>query len=139
MTNATLETKIWEALRAKVNQVSTTLNLPVVFPNVITLPTKSGYILVNDQPNNNVRPYMGSNSQHIYTGILQLDLMMSLGQDTSYVKQVAGQIVALFPEDTPMVFDGAVVRVTKAGDIKGGYRDDTMWRTPILIYWRCVG
>lgn len=134
------EAKIRQALVDHMAQVGLTLNLPVSWPSDNFDPDVTGnFLIFSYVPNISERPYMGTEEEHIYNGIVQIDVMSPLGRlYADHAMQIASQVVALFPEDAPMRYDDVTVMVTKRGDIVQGYRDFGMWRTPISIRWQCL-
>lgn len=139
MATPTRETKIWEALRLHVVGVGATVGLPVSYPMENYAPNVTEpFLLCSYLPNISERPYMGTESLHLYNGIIQIDVMLPLnGLTLPYAMRLAGEVVLLFPEDAPMRFQDITVRVTKRGDVAQGYRDGAMWRTPVTIRWQC--
>lgn len=140
MADATLETKIWEALRLRVVEVGSALGLPVSYPAENFSPdVKNGFLITSYVPNISQRIAIGNDEQHAYNGILQIDVMMPLRVHVmSQAMQKCGDVVAMFPESLKMRFEDITVQPTKRGDVAQGYRDNGMWRTPVSIRWQCV-
>lgn len=139
--SVTVETAIWQALNARVQSMSLTPSVPVVFPKQDA--PDSRHIIVSWMPNRNQRRAVGSNSAHIRPGILQLSLMSPIpGQAVEVETEIAGQIAAHFPADLRMSFGGVTVRVTqapdvatafRASDVGGSNRDGKFWHTPVSV------
>lgn len=141
MSTATLETKIYEAIKARVSHVGTVLGMKVAYPAENFEPdTKNGFLIFNNMPNISERPSIANDENHYYNGIAQIDIMLPVGLHVnSRSVQLAGLIIDEFPESIRMEFEGITVRVTKRGDYAAGYRDGNMWRVPVSIRWLCIG
>lgn len=150
---ATVETAIWQAVKARVQSLPAPVNYPSMpgrcdWPlEVFTKPQAGAvpvsYLEVRHLPNTSVRRFIGSNDPHERMGILQLSLMWpvsDVGQGKTHpdvLTQMAGLIAAHFPTDLRMVFQDVTVRVEKAADVAQPYRDEAYWRVPTSIRWRC--
>lgn len=144
----TVETKIAQAIQGRV------ASLPIPFVVLWTddapaaLPASGGqpepYIEAHDEPNRTVRHFIGSSDPHQRPGLLLLTLCWPLSKVGSgsgkthrdAIREYAGQIGAHFPVDQPMDFDGVRVRVTKAPDVLGAYRDDAYLRTQVRVSYQ---
>lgn len=146
--SATTETKIWQALKARVQTLSSglTINWPM---EPFTPPVSGGkpvpYVECRHLPNANVRRFIGSNDPMERMGILQLTLCWPASEigtasgktHPDVLVQHAGEIAAHFPTDLAMDFQGIRVRVERAPDVTQPYRDDAYWRCPVSVRWRC--
>lgn len=144
----TIETSIWQALRARVQTLpgGLAINWPM---EPFTPPTASGkplpYIECRNMPNAVNRLFIGSNEPHERPGILQLTLCWPVSEvgtgsgktHPDVLVQRSGEIAAHFPTDHAMEFQGVRVRVERAPDVSQPYRDDAYWRCPTSVRWRC--
>lgn len=143
----TVETAIWQALRAR---VATLTGFAVNWPLEPFTPPASGgkplpYVECRHLPNANVRRFIGSSDPHERMGILQLTLCWpasEVGTGSGKVHpdvliQQAGEIAAHFPTDLPLDFEGIRVRVERAPDVAQPMRDDAFWRVPVTVRYTC--
>ncbi len=144
-----VETKISQAIQARVS------SLPLSYPILWTddepaaLPTSGGqpapYIEAHHEPNRTVRLLIKADAPHERPGLLLLTLCwpiakMGSGPGKTHrnaVREQAGKIAAHFRADLRMIFDSVSVRVTKAPDVLGAYRDDAYLRTQVRIAYVC--
>jgi hypothetical protein len=149
MTTPTIETKISQAIQARVATC-----LPA-YPKIWTdgepasLPTAGGqpapYVECHFEPNRTVRRFIGSNDPHERPGLLLLTLCWPLtkvgtGSGKTHkdaIREIAGQIASHFQADLPMDFEGVRVRVTAAPSVLGAYRDDAYLRTQVRVTYTC--
>lgn len=146
----TVETAIWQALRARVatltgfaaNQINWPL-MPFEKPSAGGRPLP--YLECRHMPNAIVRRFIGPSDPQERPGILQLtlcwpasDVGTGSGQTHSDVLiQRAGEIAAHWPTDLPLDFQGVRVRVERAPDVAQPYRDDAYWRVPVSVRYTC--
>lgn len=145
MASATVETKIWLALKAHIELLPTS----IVPQNAIALPATEfskpvdangtlPYVQVRHLPNANQR-IMINRGKCRRTGILQLDYAhpLHLKFTNEQLTQQAGLIAEHFPQDEPMKFDDLAVRVERAPDVGRGAEDSGYWRIPVSIRYDC--
>lgn len=136
------ETKIWEALKARVKAMLG--GYPLAWPTEdFDSPSDASapwaYIEVAHLVNDNSRIMIGSDDPHDRSGILQLSLMWPIANKTtnSQLVELAGQIAAFFPTDLSMSFQDVVVRVERAPDVAQAFREEAYWQVPVRVRWRC--
>lgn len=143
----TVETKITQAIQARVASIP--LSFPVMWTDdaVTALPNEAGepvpYIEAHHEPNRTVRVLIDSDGAHQRPGILLLTLCWPIAKvgtgsgktHRNAIRENAGKIAEHFAPGTPMIFEGVKVRVTKASDVLGAYRDDSYLRTQIRVLW----
>lgn len=137
---ASIETKIWQALKAR---VSTLTGYTSAWPMDPFEPGQLPYVEVAHLPNRNDRMLIGSKGRMHRPGILQLTLCWPVAQVGAGLGKVhpdvliqrAGEIAAHFTTDLCMPFQGVSVRVTKAPDVAQPIRDDAYWRVPVSIFY----
>jgi hypothetical protein len=131
---ATIETQIWMAVKARIQTLSLSPAVPVVYPKQ-DVPV-SRHIRVSWIPNQNVRRAIGSTDAHTRPSILQLSLYSPVSlQDAPEVDtQIAGSIAAHFLPDLRMEFNDASVRVTAAPFVGSSFRDNEWWQTPVSVF-----
>lgn len=138
---ATVETKIWMALRARIDALPLTF-LKAWPKEEFTPPTEGGtsapYLEIAHLPNAVQRPFIGHDDPNWRTGILQISLMypVALKHHGEVDIQYAGQIAAHFNQSVTMPYDDVVVGIERSPDVAQGYRDGVYWRTPVSIRWQ---
>lgn len=144
----TVETKIAMAIQARV--ASLPLSYPVIWTDdePTALPTAGGqpapYIEAHHEPNRTVRLLIKADAPHERPGLLLLTLCWPIAKvgtgsgktHRNAIREMAGQIAAHFPSDLPLDFDGVRVRVTKASDVLGAYRDDAYLRSQVRVSYQ---
>lgn len=140
MSAATVETKIWLALKGRVETIP--LAFPRAWPKQSFTPTTGqAWIRVTHLPNANSRPFLGSDDPMFRQGLLQIGLMTPLtGQVAEVDLQWAGSIAKHFWDDLPartIFHDGMTVTIQRAPDVAGAFREDAWWFTPISIRYEC--
>jgi hypothetical protein len=142
---STIETDIWNALKARI----ATLPTSIVPQNAIALPkavfTKpaSGdvilpYIEVRQLPNQSDRVLINRPLAR-RLGILQLDYLSPLneGLTAEQAIQQAGLIAEHFPGDLKMRSGDLLVQVEQAPDVGRGLEDKGYWRIPVSVRYVC--
>lgn len=137
---ASTETKIWQALKAR---VSTLTGYTFAWPMVPFEPGLTPYVEIAHLPNRNVRPFTASDEPMERPGILQLTLVWPVAQVGTGLGKVhpdtliqrAGEIAAHFNTDRCMTFQGVRARVTKAPDVARPIRDEAYWRVPVSVFY----
>lgn len=129
---ATTETKIWQALKAKVATIS---GYDFDWPQSEFTPSDAPYLEVRHLPNYSNRLTIENSGQSQYKGILQLSLMypITLKHSGEVMLEKAGLIKAQFTQGTLLSFQGVNVEIEKQPDIAQPFREDGFWRYPITI------
>jgi len=132
------ETKIWMALRYRVETLDLAYPIAFAWPAGTFAPGSEPYIAVNNIIAPPRRIIVGK-GPHERTGTLTLVLVYPLtkGHAIEVMQDLAGQIAAQFPADAYMKFDGVDVRVVSSAHVQEGFRDAGWWRIPINISWQC--
>lgn len=145
----TIETKISQALQARVASLGMpyalrwTDDAPSAPPASGTIPEP--YIEAHHEPNRTVRHFVGSNDAHERPGLLLLTLCWPLSRvgtgpgkaHRDAIREMAGKLAEHFPVDHSMDFQGIRVRVAKAPEVLGAFRDDTTLRTQVRVTYTC--
>lgn len=146
MTVATIETKIWQALRAQMNVAATAMDLEVSFnADGFEPPTDSGqpvpYLICDFIPNVANRLYHGNGAPHNYLGLMTVSVMVpiALHYDIDVDIQMAGTVATYFNDSTKLRYDGQLISIPKNSDVSQRYRDEAYWRTPVTVSWRAFG
>lgn len=130
------ETKIWMALKGRVEDLVLSPVVPVVYPKEDA--PAGRHIRVAHLPNANERLFAKGINPHRRRGILQLTLVSPINPQAAEVDmQTAALVAAHFPADLPMIFEGLKVRVERAPDIAQSLRDGPDWLTPVSVRWEC--
>lgn len=146
--SATIETKIWQALKARVAGLP--LGLVVNWPLEPFTPPVSGgkqlpYVECRHIPNSVNRRLLGSDDPQERPGIVQLTLCwpaadIGIGSGKTHpdvLIQKAGEVAAYFPTDLRLTFEGAVVAIERAPDVAQPYRDEAYIRAPVSVLYNC--
>lgn len=119
MSTPSIETKIFQAIKARVTSLPMTDRYPIVWtdgPDYIPNPTRS-YLRATWTPNAAQRNFIGSGEPHTRAGVLQIDVFGTKSQTSGVAREVAGQVAAHFPTDMRLAFEGVKVRVVKAPSV----------------------
>lgn len=136
--SATVETKIWMAIKARIATLS--IGLPIAYPKQNYEPASGApWINIRHIPNRNARPFYSSTDPSFRQGTTQLELMMPLTAQASEADiQYAGQIAAHFwGADPAFYFEGVKVVIQRAPDVGQPIRDNGWMLTPVTIRWEC--
>lgn len=136
-----IETSIWMALRSGVETLALTPAPAIIWPGESeTLPHGTALEILHF-PNTTERVFIASTGPQQYRGILQLGLLTVPGAENheTVVREIAGKIVAHFPVDQRLRFDGLSVRITKRPNTSRGFRDEkrNRWMTLISVNYEC--
>jgi hypothetical protein len=116
-----------------------TPKLPIAWPNRTFTPPADGssYLEVRILPNRNTRLFLGSNEESMRMGILQVNLISQFDKGPGAGIQIAGQIVAAFPQDRVLRESGVKVQLTKTPDVGPAVANPngTNWIVPVSIYY----
>lgn len=134
-----VETKIWLALRDRVESIPLTFakawpaeTFTPVYNDGELLPyLRIGRVTVAPVP-----VFIDTGKRHQRTGTLIITLVHPLGRVASVYDEYAGQIAAHFNEGTSMYYNGVCVKVTAQPHVQPGYEQDAYWTVPISIPWR---
>lgn len=145
MSVPTIETKISEAIRARVASLPMAATYTIVWtdgplpkkpdgePETSYTPdARQRYLRCTWTPNATQRQFIGSNDPHRRPGVLQIDVFGTVSQGSARAIEVAGQVAQHFPTDMRMTFQDVSVRVMKAPSV-GPVFVDTHIQVPTLI------
>lgn len=137
----TIETKIWLALRGRVESIVLSQPLPVLWPGqTIGLPAENA-LEVAHMVNRPARRFIGSDEPHDRRGILQIGLLSTLSNNVhaeTVVRQIAGTIADHFPADLKLTYADVLVRIYEAAEVGTSFKDEARNRniTPVSIRWQ---
>lgn len=133
--SAAAETKIWLALRARVETIP--LAFEVVWPKQTFEPSPDQtWLEVRHLINNGARPFLDGDDPQFRQGILQIDLMTPLLPQSGEVDlQYAGQIAAHLGAVRTLFYDDVKVRIQRAPDVGPAARVNGSWATTIRTRW----
>lgn len=147
--NATVETKIWLALRERIESIP--LDFPVIIPGD---PTEAPFdeagsyfaegklkpfIRVGRATADPSRTFIANGMPHVRTGflILTLSCPMSRKYNPSTYPYLAGTIAAHFSDSVSMRYDDVCVTISRYPHVDDGYEDNGYFNIPVRIPWRC--
>lgn len=135
----TVETKIWMALKSRINSYST--SMPKLMPGEkyarpsgdLPLP----YIRVGRVVTDPVGLMISHGQRHDRTGFLMLTVVEPLGHPVEVYDNNAGLIAQHFVDGTSMRYQDVCVTVTDYPYVMDGFEESGYWETPVRIPWRC--
>ena len=142
MATPNLTTRIWLALRTKVEALSLTPALPILWPSEgANLPEGNCLEVTNFVNRPGGRLIKGS-LPHERLGILQVSLLSpssTASHRETVLREIAGDVADHFVVDEPLRYGATTVRVYEAPDVGGTFSDEDRARmvTPVSIRWRC--
>lgn len=128
------ETAIWMALRSALKAFAG--RAPVAWPAERFEPTPGMTFYAVAFTAAPPRRVLLARGPHIRDGFLTVSHVAPQGQPLEWHMQKAAEIVAAFPEDRWLEFEGARVRITRRGEIMPSYLDGAYMRTPVVIPWQ---
>lgn len=132
---STVEACIHGALMARVESLTLTPVVPVIYPGPEAVRPAGEHIEAHHLPNQNIRRALSSSAPMIRLGYLQLTLCSVLGLFERDYRERAGQIAEHFPLDLPMTQEGVTMKVTRV-DVQPGRKDETHYRTSVRVYYQ---
>lgn len=113
---AAIETKIWLALRTRVETLVLSPQLEIAWPNETFTPvTGTPFLEVKHFPNVPQRKFLKGSEPNYFQGILQIMLHAQQNRPYGHAQavDVAGQIIEHFPADQLLPYDNITARVAK--------------------------
>lgn len=119
MTAPSIETRIYQAIKARVSTLPMASTYPVKWSDGPAYEPQATerYLRATWIPNQTQRMFIGSSDPHRRPGILQIDVFATVAQGSGVAREVAGQIAAHFATDLKLDFQGVRVRVMKAPSV----------------------
>lgn len=137
------ETKIAEALLAKLGALTLSPAIPIAWPNVAFAPPvdsqgkPSPFLRANDIPAPTLGLSLSSTGTNDYVGLFQVDVMWPQGGGVSAAKEVAAAIIAHMKRGTQMDRQSVRVEVTRAS-LGPVISDDPRIMIPVTITYRAL-
>jgi hypothetical protein len=130
------ETRIADALKARLAALAFSPALQIAWPNVAFTPPSGTYLRVDNLRNTTDRVLIGNDDPHRQQGILQVTVMAPAGGGETAAFEIAGQIADWFMAEPRLFFDGGSLRITKRPDIASlKDSDGSRWQVPVSIAW----
>ena len=124
--------QIGAAIKARLDLLAFNPAIPVAWPNRDFTPDGSRYLAAMIEAAPNRRLTIGG--RHRYSGSMIVRACIPLNGGSGQGDGVADAIAAHFPADLSITLSGgSVLRVPEAPSVRGGYRDDGYWHTPVII------
>lgn len=119
MSVPSIETKIYQAIRARVSSLPMASTYPIKWSDGPAYEPQATerYLRATWIPNQTQRMFIGSSDPHRRPGILQIDVFATVAQGSGVAREVAGQVAAHFGTDLTMTFLGVKARVLKAPSV----------------------
>lgn len=139
----TIDTQIWEALRAAVATAAGAL--PVAYPGEEFTPPSTStrqlpYIAMGGTATA-ARAVISRTGALERTGIITLVHVAPIGYNAAWYVERASDLLAGFPLDGCSRYDSVTVRWGNGLSVprlERGFRENGYIRTPVLIPWRCA-
>lgn len=134
MSVPSIETKIYQAIKARVETLPMKSAYPIVWTDgAAYLPNPAQpYLRCTWLPNKTERQFIGSKDPHRRPGILQIDVMGTKAQGSGVAREVAGQVAAHFPADMRLRFMDVKVRVLRDASVFSPFIDSHI-QVPVSI------
>lgn len=130
------ETKVMEALFARLAALTFSPALPISWPNAaFTPPSDRKWLRVNEIPAS-ATPFEMSGGTVDRIGLMQIDVFRPLNEGMKPGKEIAGKITDHFkPSSVPLYSEGVKVKITQASLGPAMIDGDTL-QIPVTIRWR---
>lgn len=136
MASIRTETKIADALKARLAALTFSPVLQIAWPNVDFTPPSGTYLRVDDLRNTTDRVVISNGGPHRQQGIMQVTVMAPVNSGENAALEIAGQIADWFMAEPRLSFTGGSVRITKRPDIVSlKSPDGTRWQLPVSVSW----
>lgn len=134
MSTPSVETRIYQAIKARVSTLPVASTYPIKWSDGPAYEPQATerYLRATWIPNQTQRMFIGSSDPHRRPGILQIDVFATVAQGSGVAREVAGQVAAHFATDLTMTFMGVKARVLKAPSV-GPVFVDTHIQVPVTI------
>jgi hypothetical protein len=134
MSVPSIETKIYQAIKARVEALPMKATYPIVWTDgsAYSPNPNQPYLRCTWTPNTTQRQFIGSKDPHRRPGILQIDVMGTKAQGSGVAREVAGQVAQHFPADMRLRFMDVKVRVLRAPSVFAPFID-THIQVPVSI------
>lgn len=134
MSVPSIETKIYQAIKARVDTLPMKATYPIVWTDgsAYSPNPNQPYLRCTWTPNTTQRQFIGSKDPHRRPGILQIDVMGTKAQGSGVAREVAGQVAQHFPTDLRVAFQGIEARVMKAASVLSPFIE-THIQVPVVI------
>jgi len=131
-----VETKIVEALFARLAALTLLPVHPIAWPNVSFTPPADGrYLRANELPSPTVGIDIATDGTNEYSGLFQVDVFGPLNVGSSVPQELAGAVVRHFKRGTRLDREGVRIDVMQAS-IGPALRDDPCWMVPVTVRYR---
>lgn len=134
MSVPSIETKIFQAIKARVDTLPMKSTYPIVWTDgtAYSPHPNQPYLRCTWTPNTTQRQFIGSKDPHRRPGILQIDVMGTKAQGSGVAREVAGQVAAHFPADMRLRFMDVKVRVLRDASVFSPFIDSHI-QVPVSI------
>lgn len=139
---ATIETKIWLALKSRVNSIP--LSFQKAWPAEKFTPPFGGspamplpYLRIGRVTADPSRVFIDNGGEYERSGALIVTLVHPLGQAGEVYDQMAGVIAEHFNDTVKVSYGGVCVSVRDYPSVNEGFEDNGFWTIPVRIPWRC--
>lgn len=136
MTAPTIETRIWLALKSRIESLP--LAYDKAWPAEMYQPDATKpFLRIGKVQTAPVRQMIADGKPHERSGSLIITLVHPLGYPVTVFEQLQGLIAEHFKDGTRMTYADLCVSVPSYPHCIEGYLDYGWWNAPVSIPWRC--
>lgn len=130
------ETKIWLALKSRIDTLVTSPTLTKVEPGQVFTPGNGPFLMISDARNPVQRVGIDTSLQ-VRSGTLILSVRWPIATHVSHTQlvEIGGQIAAHFPADLSMQYGGLCVRVTEDATMLQPDHDGAWRVVSVRVLW----
>lgn len=130
------ETKIWLALKSRIDTLVTNPAMPRVEPGQAFQPSNAPFLMISDARNPVQRVGIDTSLQ-VRSGTLILSVRWPLATPVSHTQlvEIGGQIAAHFPADLSMQYGGVCMRVTEDATMLQPDHDGAWRVVSVRVLW----
>lgn len=131
-----IETKLWLALKSRIDTLVTSPTLTKVEPGQVFTPGNGPFLLISDARNDVDRLGIDTSLQtRSGTLILQVRWPVSTPISHAQLVEIGGQIAAHFPADLSMQYGGVCARVTQDATMLQPDHDGAWRVVTVRVLW----
>lgn len=131
-----VETKIAEALLARLAALVLSPPLPIAWPNLAFTPPAGAYLQADHLQAPTVNLFLSNADPDMHVGLLQVTVVAPLNQGVIGAVEIAGSIANHFGKGTALDHEGLRVRIEDRPSIAPALVDEDRLRVPVTVTYR---